>query len=1375
MLPTILTGVVIGGVTLGALAILYTTFSSHININFSKFVSNKVWSAKLFDIFFFRKNRNLFDSGNLFIVFSKNSDSLLEKILSAKEKTKLKQKKEKEKEAFQYVRFASGNFLFVNKEIFCMKDETSDEINDRLTLFIKQVKKYRGDFLLDGLIFLPEESDVRPQKKTEEESAGLTAQPVLVSKVYQEFTKKFRISIPIYFLLDNMMEGDVFQKVSEFLKNDPKVEYLGILNDDPDLKIENESVSRVLTEFMDAFELKVRGDVSQLTEVSPFKEISFSLQLNLLLSEFKNNYLTLLYSLIENEAYLPYIRGVLLFDKDELPRNLTSFEKTLGFLSNYEAGLTQQFESVIQASTKKLNIYKVLSLVTTLLSAGLLYKAYLMTHHKSGDVVDKFKELAIYIRDVDNDYSAPPQGQSFNKNYYSQGCELLNQGNILSTLSFYNPILLPSMIPSLDDKIIDLYTTHLGTAISTHIVDDFNIYLKSTLEFDADAEVKESDPALILAELKNYLSAMKAIDAIYAEMAKPVESPGEEKKEKGIKIGKETIGKEGKKPTGVKNGELSRETLKQMALVLYQDQCKDSVFADQVFDHLNIAVIKNSVHYQLADLKSVANVKLEGLARRYLKVLGTHNDLVKNAKTLSAHLEILLESGGTLTPDKAEDPATRARLDELVQYFNSVGSYLAVHSSDFKDAPTFSGAGFQAALSSIGDISFFGKDKEGHLQQILRDYFNAFKTSTLNMSSDEFGAPTLTYQDQSGFSINPLVVSFIQNVADILSFLESPKSLAAGASGAPTTIFTGKYGSLPEIIPGNSYWIIEETRKNVGTLALIEKIFDSFDATKYNQDVNVFYTNYIQYVLHAFWKERLSSCFAVDDVTVLPAAQVVTGDPGAIEDFIMGGRKNSVSKDANIPTLITSLKTLTGSFDKHSLPSDKRIVVDIINKQISFYLNRYQNQLNISSVYKMGVVDFSWWDGTTSPGFRAFGATSTEDLKSYDNTQKLILQDLMSLKIGPLLDAYGELNKDPSFLNTQDTGVKNWAMMRSIFSKSAGGGAPPAPAAGADAKAPVVVQNPLEMLSSFVIGELNTIRTPQCFKFLTNFNAQKVQGTDFFTARYLSLANPLVAQCQVLFAKQSIQNYNDLVASFNQSLGGNFPFAPAGTSSFADVNNLFAFNTKLAEFNTNNLPFVKATANTLSSNKNAMGFVDNMTTVAKFLNVQIGKEGMATSPQFNLSFAFRTQRTMEVLGNQILNWTLQIGKNNIGSNYGQLSQGKILWTYGDPLTFTVTIANSSRFIPFGLPGTYFKASGYNVFVNDTSPWSLMNFVNYFSTCKDPAPCKTQLLKFVVPVTAGKQMIFYSTISFEDVQTRKILEYPFFPTSALPIVIPPESP
>jgi hypothetical protein len=173
-----------------------------------------------------------------------------------------------------------------------------------------------------------------------------------------------------------------------------------------------------------------------------------------------------------------------------------------------------------------------------------------------------------------------------------------------------------------------------------------------------------------------------------------------------------------------------------------------------------------------------------------------------------------------------------------------------------------------------------------------------------------------------------------------------------------------------------------------------------------------------------------------------------------------------------------------------------------------------------------------------------------------------------------------------------------------------------------------------------------------------------------------------------------------------------------------------------------------------------------MKDVGAFLNLQESKDGGATKPQYNVSFVFRTQRSLEVLGNQIINWTFQVGKTNIGSNYGDLKQGSFSWNYGDPITFMVTLANTSKYIPLPTPGnSYMRTNGYNAFVSDNSAWSLLNFVSNFSTCKNLSNCKVQQLEFNVPVMPNAFIKFYCSITFEDVQTKKIVDFPNFPTKA----------
>lgn len=909
----------------------------------------------------------------------------------------------------------------------------------------------------------------------------------------------------------------------------------------------------------------------------------------------------------------------------------------------------------------------------------------------------------------------------------------------------------PSWTFTFDEDILDIYSIRLSSAISHNLISDFNIFVRNMFlvphksGYSEDFEMGElkkleniSLKDVSYGNLKEFLVDLKEVSNIYDEIYSS--DDGNEKQSKDEKSNADKGETE--------SSESSKKFLKDIAHILYNKNCSESNFANLVFKSLKVEDVQASLLISKNDISHNAMTKLEYLIKDYMSNTALSNNFITYVKKFADALTEGFKFSASYSSQNFENLASK--VDNIISSYEELSKFISLQGQNYISAQALSGQGFQELLQDITQIESLGKDAKDNADKIVNEYYIEFKNKILSITSPLYSSQIIV-DEKGALLLDPSVASYVQNLSDMKSFMDSTMS-----EKNITAVFSGKYDALPKVIPANTYWNIDKLRDSVQKVVLVEKIYNSLDQTKYSQTADNFYNLFSKSILHNYWENHLASIIEIDDTNETLFSKGDSSEQGGAD-----------AKDGNIPSAAPLLKTVLTSFDNHNLLQDKTSFLKIINKQISSYLNDYYTNLLYSNVFKMNVSNFSWWDGTCSPSLRSFGVVSADDLKSYITLQSKQIENLLAIRISPILDAYKSLNDDPNYLNTSDTSILNWKILQDMFGgEGKAQGDKKKDNKGDDKKdeSSSTGETPLELLSDFILTTMTNLRTNSCSDFIEMQDSINKLGTEFFSQRQKSIYTPLREVCLSLFNEVSVSYYNDIANSFNQSLSKRFPFSEKGDfSNFADLNSMLSIFSKFKYFKSNNFNFLMKHNKEFKENKKVHFFVDNLDKVDKFLQIKEDKNGLATSPQVKIKFSFRTNRQFENLGNQIINWNLQLGKKNIGSNYGNLSEGELIWNYGDQLRFVVTIANSSKYKALSFSqNSYLQVIGRDIFVSDKSPWSLLKFVNVFTTCGNYSLCKVQNLKFTVPLQGKKSLIFYVTLALEDVTTGDVIELPAFP-------------
>jgi type VI secretion system protein ImpL len=209
-------------------------------------------------------------------------------------------------------------------------------------------------------------------------------------------------------------------------------------------------------------------------------------------------------------------------------------------------------------------------------------------------------------------------------------------------------------------------------------------------------------------------------------------------------------------------------------------------------------------------------------------------------------------------------------------------------------------------------------------------------------------------------------------------------------------------------------------------------------------------------------------------------------------------------------------------------------------------------------------------------------------------------------------------------------------------------------------------------LEDFLGSQIDKATPENC---QAGFLATAAQGGSYFVQVRESLRHALFNRCRSLSAQNAVRAYGQIAQLFNLRLAGKFPFSPPPQEQLPseadpqDVAELF----RLVD------TYGKSIHNGLQSGS----FGDSYSQVLTFLNQLEGLRPLFNPllsaesdpvPVFDFVPFFRVNQGREINGNQIIDWTLQVGNDTFRYREPQRI-GR--WSYGEPVKLILRWAKDS--------------------------------------------------------------------------------------------------
>lgn len=268
-------------------------------------------------------------------------------------------------------------------------------------------------------------------------------------------------------------------------------------------------------------------------------------------------------------------------------------------------------------------------------------------------------------------------------------------------------------------------------------------------------------------------------------------------------------------------------------------------------------------------------------------------------------------------------------------------------------------------------------------------------------------------------------------------------------------------------------------------------------------------------------------------------------------------------------------------------------------------------------------------------------------------------------------------------------------------------------------------------LEDFIGVELPKVTPDNC---QAGFLTTAANGATYFAQRQEYLRRSLYNRCRFLSEQNAVTEYAGIAKQFNDHLAGKFPFSSPPQEqmpSEADPGDIVKLYGMLDSYE-------KSIRNGLQKGS----FGDSYTSVLGFLNQMDALRPLFGSllsgqpdpvPTFDFVPAFRVNQGREINGNEIIDWTLQVGADSFHYRDPERT-GR--WNFGDPVKLVLRWAKDSPQQPASVRSSNdAKLVSRTVVFEYRDSWSLFSMIflhrpapNDFDRMVDPDP---QTLVFTV--------------------------------------------
>ena len=412
---------------------------------------------------------------------------------------------------------------------------------------------------------------------------------------------------------------------------------------------------------------------------------------------------------------------------------------------------------------------------------------------------------------------------------------------------------------------------------------------------------------------------------------------------------------------------------------------------------------------------------------------------------------------------------------------------------------------------------------------------------------------------------------------------------------------------------------------------------------------------------------------------------------------------------ARFNTMVPHLETVMESSSKLS-PEAGRLIAASVSAEAYRMLRNIDGLLDRDRPYAT-LEDLGQWDGGVPPSPRVWGKSDEAELAAWlEATRGRIAFVAMNYARPPL--AWLGKSHMATRPDTREL-VTSWqAIVDDVRDH--------------DTKKP---GNSIAVLEDYIGVRMAKVTANDCSAATlpTGFRARSFFG---WTAQDLS--RRVRQRCLELAGRDATTRYAILENYFNQRLAGRYPFSealPKTAEAEADPTDLRTFF-RLFDENKAALTAPAAQGGLDPEQRSQRRFIDDMSKVRAFFASFLDAPKPELAPSLDLEATFRVLKQRELDGQQIIDWSLQVGEETVTNRQ---ATKKIRWTAGEPLRVSMRFANDGTRVPVvtGQPRAQL-ADDRKVVWEYANRWALLTALADHPTRNEELPDYNDVL----PVTMG---------------------------------------
>ncbi|MBX9702754.1 MAG: hypothetical protein K2X39_01245 [Silvanigrellaceae bacterium] len=728
------------------------------------------------------------------------------------------------------------------------------------------------------------------------------------------------------------------------------------------------------------------------------------------------------------------------------------------------------------------------------------------------------------------------------------------------------------------------------------------------------------------------------------------------------------------------------------------EMCQNYELVNTISQNINrkFLNLKFESAFNLYDEKAISKIirMMNGFFNSYY----SKNDIYLSTLALNSSIEKMYQ---TLSNSNVSNSELFNKVKKTYENFKNLKSFL--NDDKYKWIVTKN-------LQNDESISFLQKKiislnvvKDEHLIKVYFDNkFENFFKSLLNIKSDVFDSSILNYDEKKSLLIHKDIYDYVSNIGALSSYIDSVNLIKI---------------TEMDVSSNQRYsWNLTTLKDAYEKTSAMDKIISSVDKSNFTSEMNTSYNKYANFVLKVFWLDYLP--------TILESS---SADSLFTKNIDISNAENNFFSSANM------IKNVLFVLNKYQINSLLNNIYRILENNLENILLNSDQILKNSRVYEPVTPDFSSWDGESSPAFYAFGVANDDSLKLTLAKYRDTITDILNTKISPFLNTFYDVIPASSNFEPTSKIISSWVAIRKNLSENSS-------------------NSWLSILDDFILNKVNPLRFSGCLSFLDATKISPVTA-NFFSEKKERMLVALRSRCKSLYIEKAKLIYNVLVSNYTNNFKSMYPFSLSSLNNQkVEPNDLFNEFSQVNLFNDSFLPFLISKDNNSTFSEKQSEFIRSYKKLADIFNIKKDKEGQVTPIELTIAFDYRTNKSAEVLANQIIDWSLQVGNSTVGSRFDLATQKSIVWKYGDPIIFTLNLANSSIYKPLEQQDENISVNGYTVTYSYTSPWSLIEFLSKNSSCS-LINCNDRL-SFKIPLNEDKNITLFSDIKVFNKQKDK---------------------